>query len=49
MAENKMQETTENVMDFVEKIEDDKKRQDAYRLIQLFSEERSEERRVVKE
>ncbi|MBC9825863.1 DUF1801 domain-containing protein [Carnobacterium inhibens] len=39
MTENKMQETTENVMDFVEKIEDDKKRQDAYRLIQLFSEE----------
>ena len=39
MAENKMQETTENVMDFVEKIEDDKKRQDAYRLIHLFSEE----------
>lgn len=39
MAENKMQETTENVMDFVGKIEDDKKRQDAQRLIQLFSEE----------
>lgn len=34
-----MQETTENVMDFVGKIEDDKKRQDAQRLIQLFSEE----------
>ncbi|MEK4947732.1 DUF1801 domain-containing protein [Carnobacterium sp. FSL W8-0810] len=39
MAENKMQETTENVIDFVEKIEDDKKRQDVHRLIQLFSEE----------
>lgn len=39
MTENKMQETTENVMDFVGKIEDDKKRQDAQRLIQLFSEE----------
>lgn len=39
MAENKMQETTENVMDFVEKIEDGNKRQDTYRLIQLFNEE----------
>lgn len=39
MAENKMQETSENVSKFVEEIEDEKKRQDAYQLIQLFSEE----------
>lgn len=34
-----MQETSENVSKFVEEIEDEKKRQDAYQLIQLFSEE----------
>ena len=39
MAENKLQETTGNVSKFVEEIEDEKKRQDAYQLIQLFSEE----------
>ena len=39
MAENKLQETTGNVSKFVEEIEDEKKRQDAYLLIQLFSEE----------
>lgn len=39
MAENKMQETSENVSKFVEEIEDEKKRQDTYQLIQLFSEE----------
>ena len=39
MAENKLQETTGNVSKFVEEIEDEKKRQDAHQLIQLFSEE----------
>ena len=39
MAENKLQETTGNVSKFIEEIEDEKKRQDAYLLIQLFSEE----------
>lgn len=34
-----MQETSENVSKFVEEIEDEKKRQDTYQLIQLFSEE----------
>ena len=39
MAENKLQETTGNVSKFIEEIEDEKKRQDAHQLIQLFSEE----------
>lgn len=38
MAENKLQETNDNVSTFVEEIEDEKKRQDAHQLIQLFSE-----------
>lgn len=38
MVKNKTQETSENVANFVEKIEDEKKRQDAHQLIQLFSE-----------
>ena len=39
MAENKLQETAGNVSKFVEEIEDEKKRQDAHQLIQLFSAE----------
>lgn len=38
MADNKTQETNETVSTFVEGIEDEKKRQDAHQLIQLFSE-----------
>ena len=39
MAENKLQETAGNVSKFIEEIEDEKKRQDAHQLIQLFSAE----------
>lgn len=39
MIENKTQETAESVSKFVEEIEDEQKRQDAHRLIQLISEE----------
>ncbi|WP_035052103.1 DUF1801 domain-containing protein [Carnobacterium pleistocenium] len=37
MVKNKTQETSESVAAFVEKVEDEKKRQDAHQLIQLFS------------
>ncbi len=38
MYELKTKETDENVIEFIEKVESQKKREDAYRLLQLFTE-----------
>ncbi|UJF16438.1 DUF1801 domain-containing protein [Jeotgalibaca sp. MA1X17-3] len=38
MYELKTKETDENVMDFIEKVESVKKREDAYQLIDIFTE-----------
>ncbi|MEK4425731.1 DUF1801 domain-containing protein [Solibacillus sp. FSL K6-1523] len=38
MYEQKTKETDESVVEFIEKVESPKKREDAYRLIQMFTE-----------
>lgn len=38
MSEPKMRETEESVIDFIERVESDKKKADAYQLLEIFKE-----------